>query len=620
MKFYFCEGCGKRVTDQDLAAGTARDKKLRGVYCKQCGESVLTMERLPLSDDAAREILKEESKSQPGPGNRPLRNSRTTRVGSRHQSSASALPTPTASGRGGPAHPDTQHQNNTFTVAAAAGAFILVIITGVFLMSSGKRITPHAKKQSRKNEPVSQATEKSSSPTNPDSSEKNAPQTSKLRNQKPTAPMETKKRTAKSTAPHQSDAPQKPATLQGGRQGTDSLKKVKKSPARINPELQARWAAEQAYEDARVKLDGYLRALGKAGVDEDKTAAKAVSEAVTSDPLLQPLGSGLDGTRCVFEVLDRIANTHQMRLKSLATDGQVHRFTASGKVIKGTVRKVEGEKIFVQVKGSINGKPIEYGKTVLLKELTNEDRENILGTFTPQKADEWTFQALRNIHTGDLKAVEDAIAKAEKAEGHPLIPHLKQWLLHAKQIAELGESEYHAQRAWDRAERIFAAGDTQTAAKHYLDFQKQYGATKVFKNNEAMLRKRILEVIPKNRVYLADLKYEKVEMLAARNFFKIGAVSGWLYRGTTSKGKSIYMHSHPKAPSAITYILPNPFNVLKAKVGMRHRNGPKVWFSVWGDGKKLWESPQLTFGSGFKDLKVDITGVKVLTLKAHTSS
>jgi hypothetical protein len=44
MKFYFCETCGKRVTDLDLAIGEGRDKKLKGIYCKGCAESVMTME------------------------------------------------------------------------------------------------------------------------------------------------------------------------------------------------------------------------------------------------------------------------------------------------------------------------------------------------------------------------------------------------------------------------------------------------------------------------------------------------------------------------------------------------------------------------------------------------
>lgn len=64
MKFYFCETCGKRVTENDLASGQARDKKMRGMYCEACAGSVLTLETDALTEDQAREVLKEEL---PGP-------------------------------------------------------------------------------------------------------------------------------------------------------------------------------------------------------------------------------------------------------------------------------------------------------------------------------------------------------------------------------------------------------------------------------------------------------------------------------------------------------------------------------------------------------------------------
>ena len=57
MKFYFCEGCGKRITDMDIGAGEGKDKKLKGVYCKTCAVGVMTMENLPMSDEQAQAVL-----------------------------------------------------------------------------------------------------------------------------------------------------------------------------------------------------------------------------------------------------------------------------------------------------------------------------------------------------------------------------------------------------------------------------------------------------------------------------------------------------------------------------------------------------------------------------------
>src|SRR5689334_21559894 len=44
MQFWFCETCGKRLTDKDLEEGAARNKKLKGVFCKECSVGVMTME------------------------------------------------------------------------------------------------------------------------------------------------------------------------------------------------------------------------------------------------------------------------------------------------------------------------------------------------------------------------------------------------------------------------------------------------------------------------------------------------------------------------------------------------------------------------------------------------
>lgn len=61
MKFYFCEACGKRITENDIQSGSGHDKKLRGVFCKDCSIGVMTLETMPLTEDQARNILKNSS-------------------------------------------------------------------------------------------------------------------------------------------------------------------------------------------------------------------------------------------------------------------------------------------------------------------------------------------------------------------------------------------------------------------------------------------------------------------------------------------------------------------------------------------------------------------------------
>jgi serine/threonine protein kinase/formylglycine-generating enzyme required for sulfatase activity len=44
IQFYFCESCGKRITSRQIDEGEGRDKKLKGVYCKDCAVGVMTVE------------------------------------------------------------------------------------------------------------------------------------------------------------------------------------------------------------------------------------------------------------------------------------------------------------------------------------------------------------------------------------------------------------------------------------------------------------------------------------------------------------------------------------------------------------------------------------------------
>jgi hypothetical protein len=65
MKFYFCETCGKRLTEHDIDDGVARNKKLKGVFCRECAVGVTTMESLPVSDNEALELLEHKEKQRP---------------------------------------------------------------------------------------------------------------------------------------------------------------------------------------------------------------------------------------------------------------------------------------------------------------------------------------------------------------------------------------------------------------------------------------------------------------------------------------------------------------------------------------------------------------------------
>lgn len=64
MEFFFCEKCGKRLTDQDIQAGKARHKQVKGVFCSTCAEGVMTVEFEAISPEMIEQFRKEQKEKQ----------------------------------------------------------------------------------------------------------------------------------------------------------------------------------------------------------------------------------------------------------------------------------------------------------------------------------------------------------------------------------------------------------------------------------------------------------------------------------------------------------------------------------------------------------------------------
>ncbi len=137
MKFYFCEKCGKRVTENDIEGGTARDKKLRGVYCRACAVGVMTMESLPMSDAQARQVLS-KSESNPDRTNssarnlKPARNRKASGSIARSQKHFSTQPRST---RHSSSSPDQGFSLKT-TALLAGGAGLIGLIVLLYMPGS----------------------------------------------------------------------------------------------------------------------------------------------------------------------------------------------------------------------------------------------------------------------------------------------------------------------------------------------------------------------------------------------------------------------------------------------------------------------------------------------------
>ncbi|MCZ7648150.1 MAG: DNRLRE domain-containing protein [Planctomycetota bacterium] len=155
MKFYFCEKCGKRLTEGDLAQGQARDKQARGIFCSDCAQNVMTMEFSSLNEEQARKIIQETSGEHAAPRETPARPSglhetparpgkrRSTGVAIQARAASErhippAKPAARAPRAGGP-------KDGSALLLLAGGAGLLLLLGLLFAFSGGQPAQKTAK-------------------------------------------------------------------------------------------------------------------------------------------------------------------------------------------------------------------------------------------------------------------------------------------------------------------------------------------------------------------------------------------------------------------------------------------------------------------------------------------
>jgi hypothetical protein len=124
MNFYFCEACGKRVTEHDIEAGRARNKQLKGVYCVNCAAGVMTMEMQAVSPDELRKVV--DAAKQPQAEALPTSARKSGQVAR-----------PVESQR--PAQPAEESRSRPVFLAIAAGIALAVLVTVILRPNSSPR-------------------------------------------------------------------------------------------------------------------------------------------------------------------------------------------------------------------------------------------------------------------------------------------------------------------------------------------------------------------------------------------------------------------------------------------------------------------------------------------------
>ncbi len=131
MKFYFCETCGKRITDRQILEGLGRDKKLKGIYCRSCAVGVTTLEFDALVEPDVRKPVRIGSSPKIIPADsKPVKHASRTHLAPAKSSAVQEKPAWRANSPAQPGHK---------SIAAPIAVAGTVILAGALFLGSGSQ-------------------------------------------------------------------------------------------------------------------------------------------------------------------------------------------------------------------------------------------------------------------------------------------------------------------------------------------------------------------------------------------------------------------------------------------------------------------------------------------------
>ena len=231
---------------------------------------------------------------------------------------------------------------------------------------------------------------------------------------------------------------------------------------------------------AQKKLAEYLAQFDEALLEKgDAAAAAAVAAGARRDcthKAVQPIAAALD------ELLT--ADAAARRREAHALKALVGKPLAVGKET-GTVKEVIGAVLAVEIRVVVGAGSATMLRRVKLSELNEEQRMQILGAGAPPTD---AAKALAAAHK--LKKDQEDLAGAEallnEAKAFPLTAHFLRLIAERRRaLAELA-----AEKAWDAADKLFAAKDLEAARAAYEAFTRDHAKTQAAANHAAALKER----------------------------------------------------------------------------------------------------------------------------------
>ncbi|MBE7465151.1 MAG: hypothetical protein HS116_16870 [Planctomycetes bacterium] len=447
MKFYFCEKCGARLTEQDLARGEANDKKLRGVFCRDCAVGVLTLETIPLDEARAREILNTPGAEMPAAA-KPKRKTSGHRI----------MPAPRAAPRTNRTAADAPP--NRRWIPAAILALAGLVLLAVFLAPASK---PAPQIQ------ITASTE--GTPKPPRATHENLP-----------PPVEPPAEPEPQPLPDEPQAPVAPEASQAPPEPEQApAPPPEPAPAPVEPPAAPAPAVEQAQPppafDPAPLLDKLLSDLKQNGI-------AAAQERLAQEPAVP------DELRARFAaaLAQPLEWRKQARAALNAQPNKPLKLETKEGAVQGNLDRVDDEGIWVARRFQINGAwkdgPVQG---VPWNELTIKGLRALVPAADPLPPDDALAMAFAWAGAGDAAAAEPFLAQAP---AHPLTPALAAWIKKAR--AARGEEDARLQwTAWvKRLQECKSSAEAKELARLLEQWEAAFQAT-AFAQDDSQRKERL---------------------------------------------------------------------------------------------------------------------------------
>jgi formylglycine-generating enzyme required for sulfatase activity len=472
LKLYWCEKCGKRLTSDDLATGEARDKQVKGVYCKSCAPGVMTMQF-----DAIKSPLHPPSPTVPV---------------AKKAGTTSATNIPTAERKISKVHmrpAGTSRSSAKFNLLLIAGMAGLLILSLALLLNNERNREEHearaaaGKRKAGEAAPLAEENPKAAETLRKNAmahlEEERRPaadnrKTGEVRLEEEERRKQIEERQKLDEAPPAAEAKAKPKTETGKLETPPAKTEPAVAPPGLALPKTEKTAATQTVPNtqaakAQQLFSAVLKETAPLLAQNKYADVLAVLERKAKEPALADAAELLKQEKADIEAVVELRRSAIEALRKMVGQQVTLKKTFNGKVVNDPKPDV----VTLDMGGA------QTALTVLDLSLEDVDK------YAPSAGNAGADLRLRGI----MYFAAGNVAKAKEYFKNPKTLNPEPYLDRLTAI-ELGETEAAALSAWNKAEALFNRKAMNEAKDAYDFFTQQHGQTKTAAGKAALLKER----------------------------------------------------------------------------------------------------------------------------------